>query len=166
MDLMPRQPDLYQGAPLAELARTYIHPEDAERWQAAILHSAATLEPYDVEWRPLSPDGEERWVRSMARASRAGDGSVYWDGISLDITAQKRNEAALKREIDERREVERHLSVLIAELNHRVRKHSCHHPAIAQQTITGAADLESFSRAFSAPHPGAGAGPYLLSEKD
>jgi two-component sensor histidine kinase len=166
MDLMPRQPDLYQGAPLAELARTYIHPEDAERWQAAILHSAATLEPYDVEWRPLSPDGEERWVRSMARASRAGDGSVYWDGISLDITAQKRNEAALKREIDERREVERHQSVLIAELNHRVRNTLAIILAIAQQTIRGAADLESFSRIFSGRIQALAQAHTLLSEKD
>src|SRR4051794_26891170 len=70
MDLMPRQADLIQGAPVGVLAKAYIHPDDAERWQGAILHSAATLEPYDIEWRPLSPDGEERWVRSMARAKR------------------------------------------------------------------------------------------------
>ncbi len=38
MDLMPRQADLYDGAPVDELARAYIHPDDAERWQAAILH--------------------------------------------------------------------------------------------------------------------------------
>ena len=76
MDRMPRQSDLYDGAPVDRLARDYIHPDDAELWQSAILRSAATLEPYDVEWRPLSPDGEERWVRSMARAGRAADGSA------------------------------------------------------------------------------------------
>jgi two-component sensor histidine kinase len=166
MDLVPRRADVYQGAPLADLARTYVHPEDAERWQAAILKSAATLEPYDLEWRPLSPDGEERWVRSMARASRAGDGSVYWDGISLDITVQKRDEVALKREIDERREVERHQSVLIAELNHRVRNTLAIILAIAQQTIRGAADLESFSHIFSGRIQALAQAHTLLSEKD
>jgi two-component sensor histidine kinase len=166
MDLVPRQADLYQGAPVAEVARTYIHRDDAERWLAAILDSAATLEPYDVEWRPLSPEGEERWVRSMARASRAADGSVFWDGISLDVTAQKQNEAALKREIDERREVERHQSVLIAELNHRVRNTLAIILAIAQQTIRGATDLESFSRIFSGRIQALAQAHTLLSEKD
>lgn len=166
MDLMPRQADLYQGAPVGELAKAYIHPDDAERWQGAILHSAATLEPYDIEWRPLSPDGEERWVRSMARANRAADGSVYWDGISLDITAQKRNEAALKREIDERREVERHQRVLIAELNHRVRNTLAIILAIAQQTVRGATDLEGFSRIFSGRIQALAQAHTLLSERD
>ena len=156
----------YQGAPVGELAKAYIHPDDAERWQGAILHSAATLEPYDIEWRPLSPDGEERWVRSMARANRAADGSVYWDGISLDITAQKRNEAALKREIDERREVERHQRVLIAELNHRVRNTLAIILAIAQQTVRGATDLEGFSRIFSGRIQALAQAHTLLSERD
>ena len=166
MDLMPRQSDIYQGAPVAQLARTYVHPDDAGRWEAAILRSAATLEPYDVEWRPLSPDGEVRWVRSMARAGRAADGSVYWDGISLDITAQKQNEAALKREIDERREVERHQSVLIAELNHRVRNTLAIILAIAQQTVRSAPDLDSFARIFSGRIQALAQAHTLLSEKD
>jgi len=166
MDLMPRQADLYDGAPVDELARAYIHPDDAERWQAAILRSAATLKPYDVEWRPLSPDGEERWVRSMARAGRAADGSVFWDGISLDITAQKHDEAALKREIEERREVERHQSVLIAELNHRVRNTLAIILAIAQQTVRSAPDLESFARIFSGRIQALAQAHTLLSEKD
>src|SRR5262245_45546825 len=166
MDLMPRRSDLHDGASVAELATAYIHPDDAERWEAAILRSAATLEPYDVEWRPLSPDGEERWVRSMARAGRAADGSVFWDGISLDITAQKRNEAALKREIEERREVERHQSVLIAELNHRVRNTLAIILAIAQQTVRNAADLDTFSRVFSGRIQALAQAHTLLSEKD
>jgi two-component sensor histidine kinase len=166
MDLLPRQADLHEGAQVTELAKAYIHPEDAERWQAAILESAATLEPYDIEWRPLSPVGEERWVRSMARAGRAADGSVIWDGISLDITAQKRNEAALKREIEERREVERHQSVLIAELNHRVRNTLAIILAIAQQTVRSATDLESFSSIFSGRIQALAQAHTLLSEKD
>ena len=74
---------------------------------------------------------------------------MFWDGISLDITAQKHDEAALKREIEERREVERHQSVLIAELNHRVRNTLAIILAIAQQTVRSAPDLESFARIFS-----------------
>ena len=166
MDLVERSNDLISGAPLDQVARTYIHSDDVERWKDAILSSAASLDPYDVEWRPLSAKGEERWVRSMARASRTSDGSVFWDGISLDITAQKDNEAALKQEIDERREVERHQTVLIAELNHRVRNTLAIILAIAQQTIRHAADLEMFRRDFSGRIQALAQAHTLLSEKD
>lgn len=69
--------------------------EDRKGWLEQIRHSAATLEPFAHEGRVRPPDGSLRWVRSMARPRRLEDGSVVWDGVSLDVTDRKLAEAAL-----------------------------------------------------------------------
>lgn len=74
-----------------------IAPEDRGRWRDAVMESAATLAPYDIEGRLHHQDGSLRWVRSIANAHRRDDGAVVWDGVVFDITALKVAEAALRR---------------------------------------------------------------------
>ncbi len=91
---------------LAQFA-AYLQPEDLERWSAVVRRSAETLEPTDLTVRMTGGDGIRRWVRSIARPHRREDGAVVWDGVNLDITAQK--------EIEERfREREEMLQAAIA----------------------------------------------------
>ena len=75
-----------------------IHPDDMPAAEAAIAAAFAGLGTYDVAYRitPV-PGGEERWIRSVGRASFGEDGRpTSMQGISIDITASKRVEEALR----------------------------------------------------------------------
>jgi PAS domain S-box-containing protein len=75
------------------LART--EPEDREPMLKAIHESAASLSLFDFTRRVRAQSGEIRWMRSLATPHREPNGDVVWDGITLDITDQKRAEARL-----------------------------------------------------------------------
>jgi two-component sensor histidine kinase len=110
--------------------RSRVHPDDLKR--AEQEHSAARARggPWSVQYRVIDPDGEVRWVSAYAQFSRRGDG-VYSTGIAVDITEQKR--------LEERQ------SLLLAELNHRVKNMLAVVQSIAAQTFTGD-DLEAQRR--------------------
>jgi len=71
-----------------------IHPEDRERTRAAVDASINTALPYDIEFRTVSPDGEIHWLRAKGGAAFDPEGSpIRFDGITIDISGQKRLEA-------------------------------------------------------------------------
>jgi PAS domain S-box-containing protein len=74
----------------------YLLPPDRERWREIMHRSSRTLEPFRFEGRITVPDGRTRWIRSAANTRRAPDGSVFWDGIVLDITDMKEAEGQLR----------------------------------------------------------------------
>jgi diguanylate cyclase (GGDEF)-like protein/PAS domain S-box-containing protein len=84
-----------------KLLQDAVHPEDRARWRAAIEDSAARLTPFAGDYRILLRGGEFHWFRTLATPTRADDGSVVWNGVSIDITELKATEAAL-RESEER----------------------------------------------------------------
>jgi PAS domain S-box-containing protein len=53
-------------------------------------------EPFDVQVQFRRADGEVRWCRIISAAREQPDGSLIWDGIQIDVTDQKRAEAALR----------------------------------------------------------------------
>jgi two-component system cell cycle sensor histidine kinase/response regulator CckA len=78
------------------------HPDDRplvrERWQ----HSLSTGDPYEVEYRCRSRDGEYRWFLGRALPQRDADGTIVrWFGTGTDIhdfkQAQADRDAALAR---------------------------------------------------------------------
>ncbi len=75
----------------------FIHPEDEERvdqaWQAAL-----DGDPYDVEHRIITGDGEVRWMRQVAEFTRDGAGEpIEAVGLVQDITHRKEREQELVR---------------------------------------------------------------------
>jgi PAS domain S-box-containing protein len=94
----------------AKLCFGLIHPDDQERYQAAILGAAKHAKGYDIEFRTLLPDGEVGHIRESAEAEFDDGGRfVRTVGTLQDITEQKRAEEALR----ESREA---LKVRVAEL--------------------------------------------------
>ena len=73
-----------------------IHPEDRERRDASIKHSAETLQPWREELRHIVK-GEVRWHDCMSRPERQADGRILWTGIIFDITERKRSEEQLRQ---------------------------------------------------------------------
>lgn len=70
-----------------------IHPEDRERVRLAVDASVQKGAPYDVEYRTVSPTGEVRWLRAKGSTYFEAGRAVRFDGITIDISPQKRLES-------------------------------------------------------------------------
>ena len=75
-----------------------IHPEDRQPTRSAIERSIQQRRPYDVVYRTVSPvSDEEKWIRAIGRTFYASDGkAIRFDGVTLDVTDQKKAEAELR----------------------------------------------------------------------
>ncbi|HEY1187801.1 MAG TPA: PAS domain S-box protein [Gemmata sp.] len=75
-----------------------IHPDDRGPTRAAIDRSVADRAGYDTLYRTVNPaTGAERWVRAIGRTfcNEAGVPQRF-DGVTLDVTEQRRAEAGLR----------------------------------------------------------------------
>jgi len=86
-----------------DLWRSIVHPEDRER-----LETTAGTDPYSTTYRVIAKDGREVWIHDQARPIYDDGGNlVYWQGLLLDVTDQRRTQD-LQRALDlERLEAER-----------------------------------------------------------
>ncbi len=79
----------------ADLLFDRIHPDDRAAFDGAMRESARALTPCEVSFRATGPDGEI-WVQGAAQPRGAPDGAVVWDGLLLDVTAEKCAERELR----------------------------------------------------------------------
>jgi diguanylate cyclase (GGDEF)-like protein/PAS domain S-box-containing protein len=79
-----------------KLLQDAVHPDDRPAWLAAIEHSATQLTPFAGDYRILLRGGEFHWFRTLATPTRRDDGTVVWDGVSIDVTELKATEQALR----------------------------------------------------------------------
>jgi len=87
-------------------------------YQAAVNHG----EPINLEHRLVRPDGSERWVHVIGKLERKADGTpVRLFGTALDITERKKNENELGRLYEQTRQDAETKTILLQELNHRVK---------------------------------------------
>jgi PAS domain S-box-containing protein len=74
-----------------------LHPDDRERTRAAIETSVSQHKGYDIDYRTVSPTGEVKWIRAVGRTFYDADGNpISFDGVTMDITARRRAEEALR----------------------------------------------------------------------
>jgi signal transduction histidine kinase len=79
-----------------------LHPDDRERTRSAIDHSIAAHAPYDIEYRTVAPAGSPhagavRWLRAIGNTFYdAADRPIRFDGVTVDVTAQKCAAEALR----------------------------------------------------------------------
>ena len=75
-----------------------IHPDDLTMVQQAWAGVIESRDPFTLEYRMVRPDGGSLWVRdsSIPIMDEAGD-TLFWQGVMLDITAQKLAEEDLRR---------------------------------------------------------------------
>lgn len=73
-----------------------IDPEDRERMQAALDRTVEGGASVDLELQARTAADERRWLRCIAQLRPMDDDSLAWDGILLDITAQKEAEHGLR----------------------------------------------------------------------
>ncbi|MEH1790214.1 MAG: AAA family ATPase [Nostoc sp.] len=71
------------------------HPDDREAFTQAAINSATNLTPFREELRIITPFGKVKWVQMASQPEKQADGSVVWDGVTLDISDRKKAEAAI-----------------------------------------------------------------------
>jgi two-component system, LuxR family, sensor kinase FixL len=79
----------------ALLAR--VHPEDRAARDSAIRHALKTKGEYSIEYRVVLPDGTLRWIGARGHCMNVGDNKgIRLLGVSMDVTAQKQAQDALR----------------------------------------------------------------------
>lgn len=74
-----------------------LHPDDRERTRKAIAESMDQRTRYDIEYRTVAEDGREKWVRAIGRTFYDEEGQPKrFDGITIDVTARRKAEDALR----------------------------------------------------------------------
>ena len=86
-------------------------PEDLVRLQAANWQAAMTGEPFQFEGRFWVRD-TVRWLRLDSRPTFLPNGDSEWSGVIQDITEFQEAQAALQREIENRRAREADIQIL------------------------------------------------------
>ncbi len=83
-----------------------LHPDDRAATREAIDRSIAERGVYDVQYRTEGLDGVERWIRAIGRAFYDTAGApLRFDGVTVDISDQKRIESTLRRNEESYREL-------------------------------------------------------------
>jgi hypothetical protein len=79
-----------------QLMYTLIHPDDRDAIMALDEATNRTGQPFLSEYRLITADGREQWVRDESVLIRDDDGNpLYWLGFIVDIADLKRTEADL-----------------------------------------------------------------------
>jgi len=74
-----------------------VHPEDRAARAAAITRAIETQGNYAMEYRVLLPNGTLRWIGARGHCMNVGETKgTRLLGVSMDVTAQKQAEDALR----------------------------------------------------------------------
>lgn len=100
-----------------------LHPDDREPTRLAIERSITSRETYNVVYRTVNPDtGAVTWVRAIGRTFYADDGTpTRFDGVTLDVSDQKRAEEERERLLHQLRDQDRRKDEFLAVLAHELR---------------------------------------------
>ncbi len=115
------EPERLESRP--ETVFEMVHADDRERVETAFEAAWRSNEDLDTEYRIVTPDGRTKWVHNLARAaSRANGGEIgIWDGIVLDVTAQKKAESELRAVRDEAEMTSKVKADFLANVSHELR---------------------------------------------
>ena len=72
-----------------------VHPDDRDALLTAIRNSAANMSIFREEFRLVAADGIAHWMRSDARPRSVANGEIVWDGLAIEISAEKRWESEI-----------------------------------------------------------------------
>jgi diguanylate cyclase (GGDEF)-like protein len=88
------------GAAGERIWESLLHPDDRERRHAALAR-LRDGQPVELEYRVIGLDGRERIVLDRLRPRRESDGTLFYEGVTRDITERRRLEDELRRSMAE-----------------------------------------------------------------
>jgi PAS domain S-box-containing protein len=156
LDILGFTPEEWRDEPNLWVAR--LHEDDRTRTIEAHRTSNETGGPFCCEYRLIAADGRQVWFRDEAVLVRDHAGEpLFWRGVMLDITQQKRAEEKLRHSLDilhrtmeERRDLVARLEQAQEEERRRIAA-DIHDDSIQ---VVGAADLRAQALARSLQDPG------------
>ncbi|HEX8571673.1 MAG TPA: PAS domain S-box protein [Allosphingosinicella sp.] len=120
----------------------FVHEEDIPGILALRSSAWETGSPYAWEARFRRSDGEWLWIHASCAPRFGLDGKVQgYVGMAVDVTESRRAEAEL-------RDSERHLRLMVDELNHRVKNTLAIVQGLAQQSFRGGGVSEEVRSSF------------------
>ncbi|HUG36162.1 MAG TPA: ATP-binding protein [Candidatus Limnocylindrales bacterium] len=85
-----------------------VHPEDRERVVADCRQALAAGNDHEFEYRAVTADGRTIWLRDIVHVARDPQGSArQLRGLTVDVTARKRAEEALRHSEDQLRQAQK-----------------------------------------------------------
>jgi len=120
----PRGAELFGVEPEAlkqDWQRLPIHPDDYGPWRRSLAQAAASGRDWSFEGRFVLPDGRIKWWRGVSRPVRVSAGQVVFNGLILDITAQKHLEAELREAKEQAEAANQAKSEFLAMMSHEIR---------------------------------------------
>jgi len=91
-----------------------IHPQDRPAVEETISWSAESMDPWECEFRVISPQGEIRWIFGLATPERNGE-TILWHGFLSDIGERKQREELQLRMANELAESKKRADILAME---------------------------------------------------
>jgi diguanylate cyclase (GGDEF)-like protein/PAS domain S-box-containing protein len=73
----------------------HVHSEDRDGLMRAIRSSAAGLSMFQEEFRLVRSSGDLSWFRSDAFPRATPNGDIVWEGVAIDVTAEKAGQIKL-----------------------------------------------------------------------
>jgi signal transduction histidine kinase/ActR/RegA family two-component response regulator len=100
-----------------------IHEEDRTPTRDAIDASIRNRTPYDIVYRTVHPTtGTVKWIRALGGTDYGSDGTpTHFDGVTVDVSAQKLDEQRLSMLNDQLRVQDRRKDEFLATLAHELR---------------------------------------------
>ena len=120
----PRGAELFGVDPealKADWRRLPLHPDDYGPWRRSLARAAANGRDWSFEGRFVLPDGHVTWWRGVSRPVRVSAGQVVFNGLILDITAQKRLEGELREAKEQAEAANQAKSEFLAMMSHEIR---------------------------------------------
>ena len=78
--------------------KDHLHPADRDWAVDFCTKATAEKKDHDFEYRMIAADGRTVWLRDLVTVVMEGDGATKLRGVMIDITNQKRAEAALREQ--------------------------------------------------------------------
>ena len=93
--------ELWELTPVAvktdfQILHSSIHPQDIQAFSESLLVSFNTGVDWCWSGRIITKSGKTKWIKGASHPERKANGDILWDGLVMDITAQKRSEAELR----------------------------------------------------------------------
>lgn len=79
---------------------TMMHPDDVEPLRAEVARTLLSQEPFQFEYRIISPSGRVKWIHNAASRQYLENGDIVSDGVVLDITDRKQAELERQRQAE------------------------------------------------------------------
>ena len=130
-----------QGMTREALRRLLLHPDDLLVVKTRAERALADQTQYDVDYRVRHADGW-RWMRVMGGPHVLDGQLIGMHGLVQDIHDRKLANERLREEVEERERSQQRQTLLIHELNHRVKNILAMVQAIAMQTLSTGQTME------------------------